>query len=193
MLPDGRAGRLVVINFVPHEEEIRPTGTYIMALGISREELDNTLSRVFQGLCLAGLALVLGTFPGIWLSVRRALESLDLLGRQTSTIEADNLSFRFPVSDVPLELRPISARLNNLLSIGGAFEQSDHGDATLNYCHWVRPSLKSGLEAPSACLCSYFEDAYDWRHMVLVTLFLTLSRCDLDCKSDGHHGLEYRR
>lgn len=189
VLPDGRAGRLVVINFVPHEEEIRPTGTYIMALGISREELDNTLSRVFQGLCLAGLALVLGTFPGIWLSVRRALESLDLLGRQTSTIEADNLSFRFPVSDVPLELRPISARLNNLLErLQAAFERERRftGDAA----HELRTPIAElktlaevGLEEAAAeapVMCSYFEDALAVaRHMEsLVTLLLTLSRCE---------------
>lgn len=188
-LPDGRAGRLVAISFIPHEEEVRPTGTYIMALAISREELDNTLSRVFQGVCLAGLALVLGAFPGIWLSVRRALESLDLLGRQTSSIEADHLSFRFPVEDVPLELRPISFRLNNLLErLQAAFERERR--FTADAAHELRTPIAElktlaevGLEEAAAetpSMRPYFEDALAVaRHMEsLVSLLLTLSRCE---------------
>lgn len=188
-LPDGRAGRLAVVNFVPHEEDIRPTETFVMALGISREELDNTLARVFQGLCLAGLALVLGTFPAVWLSVRRALESLDLLGWQTSTIEADNLSFRFPTKDTPIELRPISSRLNNLLErLEAAFERERRftGDAA----HELRTPIAElktltevGLEEAASQapdMRTYFEDALVIaNHMEsLVTLLLTLSRCE---------------
>ena len=210
-LPDGRSGRLVIVNFVPHQDSIelekssllRLVGvtavphqqetlsaeTFIMALGISREELDTTLSRVFQGLCLAGLALVLGAFPGIWLAVRHALENLDTLAWQTSTIEADNLSFRFPTEDVPLELHPISSRLNNLLErLEAAFDRERR--FTADAAHELRTPIAElktlsevGLEeaankAPD--MRPYFEDALAVaNHMEsLVTLLLTLSRCE---------------
>lgn len=188
-LPGGRSGRMVVVNFVPHEEDAPPTETFIMALGVSREALDETLSRVFQGLCLAGLTLILGTFPGVWLAVRHALESLDLMGWQTSTIEADNLSFRFPSKDVPLELRPISSRLNHLLErLEAAFDRERR--FTADAAHELRTPIAElktlaevGLEeaaSESPDMRPYFEDTLAIaNHMeALVTLLLNLSRCE---------------
>lgn len=188
-LPDGRAGRLVVVSFLPHEEEAPPTETFIMALGISREGLDQTLEDVFQGLCLAALALVLGTFPGVWISVRRALESLDLLAWQTNTIEANNLSFRFPTEDIPLELYPISSKLNNLLErLESAFGRERR--FTSDAAHELRTPIAELKTLAEVCLEEadekspdmrpYFEDVLSIvNHMEsLVTLLLALSRCE---------------
>lgn len=187
-LPDGRPGRLVALSFLPHEEEVPVLDTYIMALAIPRTELDAILARVLQGLFFAGLALLLSLFPGIWLNINRALESLDLLGRQTSAIKADDLSFRFPVADIPRELQPISLRLNDLLQrLQGAFERERR--FTADAAHELRTpiaELKTLAEVGLAETDSefeelqpYFEDALAIaRHMEsLVTLLLTLSRC----------------
>lgn len=187
-LPDGRNGRLVALSFLPHEEEAPAVDTFVMAFAVPLTELETIISRLLQGLLFSGLALLLGLFPGIWLSVNRSLESLDLLSSQTSTIRTDDLSFRFPASEMPQELRPISLRLNDLLDrLQAAFERERRftGDAA----HELRTPIAElkilaevGLaeavsEMPS--FRSYFEDALAIaRHMEsLVSLLLSLSRC----------------
>ncbi|NLN92878.1 MAG: HAMP domain-containing histidine kinase [Candidatus Hydrogenedens sp.] len=188
LLPDGRLGRMVVLSFLPHEEEVPALDTYIMALAIPRTELETILSRVLHGLFFSGLALLLGLFPGIWLSVNRALQSLDQLGRQTSAIKADDLSFRFPVDKIPRELQPISLRLNDLLHrLQAAFDRERR--FTADAAHELRTpiaELKTLAEVGLAETLSdmsemhpYFEDALAIaQHMeLLVSLLLTLSRC----------------
>ena len=126
-LPDGRSGRVVLLEFVPqegHEEqegddalvELRQErGRFVLALASSTSGLKMTLRRVAEGLAATGLALVVGMISAAWWAVRRGLRLLDVIAHQASAIQADDLSFRFTTEGMPRELFPISQRLNNLL------------------------------------------------------------------------------
>jgi two-component system sensor histidine kinase QseC len=188
-LPDGRKGKLVFLNFYPHTPRGRAMNQYTMAIGTSRTELDKAQSRVLKGLFLTGLALVLGAFPAVWWSVKRALLSLDELGEMTNTVKADNLSFRFPVDESPHELLSISNRLNDLLErLEAAFNRERR--FTADAAHELRTPIAElrtlaevGLEEAGATapnMKEYFEDAIDIaRHLeFLVSTLLTLTRCE---------------
>ena len=190
-LPDGRRGRVVVLNFVAHAADGAPPPVeqLTMALASSRTDLDKALSRVLKGLFLAGLALVVGAFPAVWWSVRRDLFSLQLLAEQANTIEADNLSFRFPTHSLPSELMPICRRLNGLLErLESAFNRERR--FTADAAHELRTPIAElrtlaevGIRDTSQSardMREYFEDALDIaRHLEnLVTTLLALTRCE---------------
>lgn len=187
-LPDGRPGKIVLINFKPFVSESEPIGEYTMAVATSRIELDRDQSRVGKGLLLAGLALVLGAFPAVWWSVRRALASIQKLGEQANTIQANNLSFRFAADGCPRELFPIIARLNNLLErLETAFNRERR--FTSAAAHELRTPIAElrtlsevGLEEAAAIapeMLGYFQDMLDIAHHleILVTTLLGLTRC----------------
>ena len=190
-LPDGRRGRVVMLSFVAHAAEgaPQPVEQLTMALASSRTDLDKALSRVLKGLFLAGLALVAGAFPAVWWSVRRDLFSLQLLAEQANTIDADNLSFRFPTHSLPGELMPICRRLNSLLErLEAAFNRERR--FTADAAHELRTPIAElrtlaevGIRDTSQSardMREYFEDALDIaRHLEnLVTTLLALTRCE---------------
>lgn len=187
-LPDGRKGKVVLINFKPFVSESEPIGEYTMALAVSRMELDRARSRVGKGLLLAGLALVLGAFPAVWWSVRHALASLQELGEQANTIQADGLSFRFTSEKSPRELFSIITRLNNLLErLEAAFNRERR--FTSAAAHELRIPIAElrtlsevGVEEAAAIapeMLGYFQDTLDIAHHleILVTTLLGLTRC----------------
>ena len=188
-LPDGRPGRIVYVSFAPHVEAGESTAEYVMAMATSRTELDFAFASVIKGLFLAGIALILGAFPTVWWSVRRALVSLEQLGEQTSSIKAENLSFRFSTEGSPSELLPICRRLNSLLErLEAAFnrERRFTADAAHEFrtpIAELRTLAEVGLEEcvrSAPAMCDYFEDALAIaRHLEsLVTTLLALTRCE---------------
>lgn len=82
-LPDGRAGRVVTIRYVPQpgdEDEPRATSQerspLTLALASSQEVLLKTLRRILKGMSIAGIALILCVMPAVWNSVRKGLRPL---------------------------------------------------------------------------------------------------------------------
>jgi len=206
ILPDGRPGRAVMLEFSAQESDDEPAESghegqrLVLALASSTSGLEMTLRRVAEGLAAAGLALVVGMISAAWWAVRRGLRLLDVIAHQASAIQADNLSFRFTTEGMPRELFPISQRLNNLLErLETAFARERR--FTADAAHELRTpiaelrtlaevglaearSVHSRPEAasyrPAADMEEYFEDALGIaRHLEgLVTTLLALARCE---------------
>lgn len=189
VLPDGRSGKMVVLNFAPLTAAGQPARQYVMAIATSRKELDRAQFRVVKGLLAAGFALILGAFPAVWWSVRRALFSLQSLSEQTNAIKADNLSYRFPMEDAPRELLPICIRLNSLLErLESAFNRERR--FTADAAHELRTPIAElrtlsevGIEEAhvnAPAMREYFEDALGIASHLekLVTTLLALTRCE---------------
>lgn len=133
-LPDGRDGRAVTIQFLPHPDpdpdegagtgetavQGHPQAQLIIAQG--RESLDRTLHHLLLRIIGAGLALPLGIALIVWLVVKKGLRPLDRLATEAAAVDPHHLQHRFTESAMPNELLPICRRLNDLLErIEGAF------------------------------------------------------------------------
>lgn len=135
VLPDGRRGRACITSFEPrpvkpedHEGTItRPNAapgpvTLIAARGT--DEYERPLAALAVGLFGMGVALIGGLVVVIRMSVRYGLSPLDRLGNQVMQIGPSALHERVGVSGLPRELKPIGARLNDLLArLEDAFER----------------------------------------------------------------------
>jgi two-component system sensor histidine kinase QseC len=123
-LPDGRAGRAIVLLVTPtseHHSERDAKGrpaprNYLLAVTRDRAALDRTLTTI--GVAdIAGIALLaLGFGVLVPVLIAQSLRPLDAIAAQAHQIDANSLGNRFPVDRMPSELRPICARLNDSLS-----------------------------------------------------------------------------
>lgn len=143
-LPRGVPGRAVAVAFAPNSMEMKaapavPARARIV-LASSRQSLDDTLGMLLAGLGLsAGLLLLNVALLVPWV-LRRTLRPLDMLADQAARITADSLAARFPVEGIPLELKPIADRLNELLArMEASFERERLFSADL--AHELRTPL----------------------------------------------------
>jgi len=126
-LPDGRAGRILVQSFVPHRsghhpQPAAPALTLVMAR--SRAGLDHALAELRLLIAACGLVLLLGTLAVVLWAVRRGLAPLGRLAAEVAGIEVSGLDHRFAAADLPAELAPIAARLDEMLvRLSAAFER----------------------------------------------------------------------
>ena len=135
-LPDGRRGRVEVRLFRPLPEEdldqpgkerareaaMRSAPMIRLAVGMGRTELDGVLRVIGLGFIAAAVALGAGLVLGIRLALASGLRPLETLSARVRGIDADALSTRLTETGLPAELRPIHARLNELLErLEGAF------------------------------------------------------------------------
>ncbi len=135
-LPDGRAGRAVMLRVSPMAEEegeadnaTKPASLpaaqrYVLAVARARDNLNHTLTTIgAAGIGGVGiLALAFGILVP-WL-IGRNLKPLDVIAAQASRIDAGSLGTRFAVETMPAELQPICGRLNDSLArLQGAFER----------------------------------------------------------------------
>jgi two-component system sensor histidine kinase QseC len=152
-LPNGRPGRAVGFSFRPRttgpsrresETEVR------LVVASDREDLDETQWQLL-GLAAGCAALLIGAT--VWLIphvLRRGLQPLGELGERAARIDADSLAVRFPVNELPAELRPIAQRLNDLLArLETSFERERRFSADL--AHELRTPL---AELRSAAECA---------------------------------------
>lgn len=141
-LPDGRAGRIAMLGFLPVFDEDwgdtleqraqtfsrdypdlqRPLMT--IAVALSREPLDDTLGYVtgLLGIGLFSLMLVVSLL--IWLGATLGLKPLSGLVRQLDQIRGDRLDVRIEESGLPREVAPLAGTMNQLLvRLEQAFER----------------------------------------------------------------------
>jgi signal transduction histidine kinase len=177
-LPDGRAGRLVSIKFIPQIEdkyaslrtsialEDRPRA--ILQLSRERKTLDSTIMRFH--LLIAGISIVV--LIAVMLSVTRAirlgLEPLIQMKNDISQISPQTLDRRITSEGQPRELEPIATQFNLVL---GEIEKalyrerefsSDVAHELRTPVTEIRSLAEVGLRWPDEKdIHSYFADIYD--------------------------------
>jgi signal transduction histidine kinase len=142
-LPDGHHGRAIAFAFKPkptYAISRDETPEFRLVVASNREELDESLWQLLGFAAgWAGL-FVVATLWAIPRVLRHGLASVDRLAEQTQQIHADSLSTRFTVDALPIELRPIATRLNDLLArLEQSFERERRFSADL--AHELRTPL----------------------------------------------------
>ncbi len=152
MLPDGRAGRLIEIGFMPRvefdEDEIEQINYQLpearpitLLLARERVSLDDTLYAVGWSIFLLNLLVIIFATALIWILVGRGLAPLSKLAGQVSAIDESNLDERLSHSgEQSWEIAPIENQVNHLLErMQSAFEREKRFSA--NVAHELRTPL----------------------------------------------------
>ncbi|MFZ9039447.1 MAG: sensor histidine kinase N-terminal domain-containing protein, partial [Gammaproteobacteria bacterium] len=153
ILPDGRKGRLIEINFMPrveieddeddedYAEEIPPAQPITMVYARERESLDATLFTI--GSTIFGVILAVLMLAGLltWWLVGSGLSPLSRLARQVSDIDESSLDARLTHDGKQsIEIAPIEDQLNHLLErLQSAFEREKRFSS--NVAHELRTPL----------------------------------------------------
>ncbi len=204
VLPDGRAGREVRIEFHPQRDDENepegelqaepPTGAgLVLVLARGREELDGTLNMLLVGIAALGLLLPLGIALVVGMAVRRGLRPLERIAAETAAVDPRRLDYRFKVNDVPEELKPVCEKLNDLLiRLETAFARERR--FTADVAHELRTPVAE-LRSLAEVARMDDGDAVLTRRVLtetvaitqqmenLVNSLLTLSRCDAGIQS----------
>ncbi len=118
-LREATPARAIGIKFRPHPDElpkgVAPTDAILVVASV-RRDLDRTLATLQLVLAGCGLLLLAGTALVVPRVLRRELAPLRQLADQAGRIDAASLSTRFSSANLPGELAPITARLNQLLA-----------------------------------------------------------------------------
>ena len=149
-LPDGRPGRILTTEFTTQideddEEDDRdetPDPPQQLTITLARDlvDVERTLANLRFMLVLVG-AFAMATTLGVltWL-IRIGLRPVDRIAREISEIDERRLTKRFDGSQTPLELQPITDRLNNLLErLDAAFAREK--TMTADVAHELRTPL----------------------------------------------------
>jgi two-component system sensor histidine kinase QseC len=152
-LPDGRAGRMIEINFLPRVEieddkddpdygaEIPPAKPITLVFARERESLDDTLYIIAT--TIFGVMLIVLVIVGllVWRLVGNGLQPLSNLASQVGAIDESNLDARLThEGKQSLEIAPIENQLNHLLErLQSAFEREKRFSA--NAAHELRTPL----------------------------------------------------
>lgn len=191
-LPNGEPGRAVGMKYVPSVEKHGKHRTLtplevVLVVARDRSALDRTIRSLIGVLTLGVVLLSAGIVGIVRLTVRRGLAPLEKVAVQTAAIDATSLQLRFP-TDVPAELLPIVARLNEFLArIEESFTRERRFSADV--AHELRtPIAELRLLADVALKWPHdanatkraFQDTLDAARQMelLVTGLLTLARCE---------------
>lgn len=196
-LPDGRAGRLVEINFMPRVEiddeegvvELPEPKQISLVYARERRTLDETLFAIGFTIFSIVIVVLLTTALLIWHLVGRGLLPLSTLAKQVSEIDESSLSIRLRQrGSQSLEITPIVDQLNNFLErLQSAFEREKRFSS--NVAHELRTPLSElrtlsevGLMIPDDQdqLIEFFKDVgqiSNQMEKVVITL-LELARSD---------------
>jgi signal transduction histidine kinase len=150
-LPDGTAGRVTELTFTalpdedefdaPHPPTARPAEVLTLVVAHDRRSIDGPLAVLLSGLACAAVAVVVGIVAVVTWTVRRGLRPLADMSRLADRIGPEALDVRFAAGTaVPAELRPIGAKLNDLLDrLAAAFERERQFSAAV--AHELRTPL----------------------------------------------------
>ncbi len=145
-LPRDGDGRAIGLEFSPGVDndddagQSAPTGNAIIVVAADSRSLSQTLTILAAMLTATGVLSLLAIVPLVRISLRRGHAPLEKLARQAAGITANSLQTRFPVSQMPRELQPITTRLNDLLDrLEAAFERERRFSADL--AHELRTPL----------------------------------------------------
>ncbi len=163
-LPDGRAGRLVAVRFVPYEEGLdddekeageqadpgrqpdRDAGTPAsdiradIAVARGTEDLNHLIVTVRTMLVVIFVLLMGAAALLVRLSVDRGLKPLNKIAGEVRNLDADNLNTRLPDSPGSDELAPITRQLNDLLErLEAAFQREKRFSG--NVAHELRTPI----------------------------------------------------
>lgn len=152
-LPSGQGGRAVSYTFKPKAPKGVEAPELLLVTASKRDDLDETLGLLIGLATATALLLTVATLwvvPGV---LQRGHAPLVKLGEQAAQINADSLTARFPVDELPEELQPIAQRLNELLArLEQSFERERRFTADLAH----------ELRTPLAELRSQAECAIKW-------------------------------
>jgi signal transduction histidine kinase len=115
-LPGDEPGRMMVRWFSPTDDNTgRPAAPYCLAVASRSDELERSVAVLGGGLALStGIALV-ALVPIVRVGLARGLAPLERLAEEAAALDAEALDHRFDVGAIPVELRPVTGRLNDLL------------------------------------------------------------------------------
>jgi two-component system sensor histidine kinase QseC len=190
-LPQGQPGRAVRMVFSPEQEngehhDHRRAEQLTLIVASDSAPLEEALTEL---LSIGAVCGVLGLGATVWLVsrvLRRGLQPLALLGEQAARINADSLTTRFAVDNMPAELAPIAGRLNELLArLEISFERERRFSADL--AHELRTPLAE-LRSLAECALKWPESrdratdeevlAAATQMQAIVTSLLALARAD---------------
>ena len=161
-LPDGQRGRALFLSFIPRSENRGPgshddedSATEKTATAVSVKNRDATVSLVFARntvwvdevlsrlrwlLISVGLVSIAVSTSVLWWLIRHGLRPLEKLAYEIKHIDASDLSRLVGQESCPSELRPVIARLNDLLMrLDAAFRRERAFSA--NVAHELRNPL----------------------------------------------------
>ena len=175
-LPGGNAGRQIAMAFELRRESAEGeaaapavAGTSSLALVVARDtfQLSSALGHLRWLLGAAcGTALVLCLILLAWI-IRRGLRPVDAIAGRIARVGKGSLSDRLELTDVPLELKPIVDRLNEMLA---AF--SRERGFTADVAHELRTPL-AGLETSLEVCASRLRRPQDYQNVISRCLGVT--------------------
>lgn len=155
-LPTGRTGRAIGFTFKAKSRDPKLGGNQPqlqLVVASDRDDLDETLWSLVSIVAACGVLLIVVTLLSIPRVLRKGLHPIETLSDQTAQIDAGSLHTRFAVDSLPVELRPIATRLNDLLArLESSFERERRFSADLAH----------ELRTPIAELRSLAECALKW-------------------------------
>jgi signal transduction histidine kinase len=157
-LPNGRPGRAIGIEFEPNQQNrrgLRKETDMVARVVVAsdRSYVDGLIARLNVTVIIAGVVMIAVITLVVPLVLRRGLRPLRAVADQASRIDANSLTERFSVEELPAELRPIASRLNDLLErLGASFDRERRFSANLAH----------ELRTPLAELRSQAEVALKW-------------------------------
>lgn len=151
-LPDGRHGRSVAIQFVPHAEDhdappSESNGDAFVTLALARDtrELQDALTRLSWVMTAGALVATVLAVVLVLLVVRSGLKAVPELGAKIAAIDPQRLNARVDGTGVPAEFDPVVTCINRLLArVETAFERERR--FTSDVAHELRTPL-AGLRS----------------------------------------------
>ncbi len=111
-LPNGSPGRAVAIAV----RGAHGSGPLQLVVAADGRGLEHILGMALIGVSGVGVSLLIVTIAIVLAGIRRGLRPLETLASEAAAIDASSLNRRFALDRLPAELRPIAARLNDLLA-----------------------------------------------------------------------------
>ena len=144
----GREFRTMAFRLAPGKRSVRGPGrrgpgpgpANTIVIGRDLSQLRETMGSVLWGIAMVGVGVAVGAVLLVRLVVALVLKPLRALGRETQNVDAGTLHARFDADGAPVELVPIYAQLNDLISrLETSFDRERRFNADL--AHEMRTPL----------------------------------------------------